>query len=115
MGAQYKFGLNDKFNFFFRPSFGFAPLSANRYDDDNIKTSAECVSAGGIMYGLSTGINVYFGEVAGIYVDLGYNSSKLSIDGAFTDINNGAPTDIKTDVSLSSVSLNFGVALKFGK
>jgi hypothetical protein len=98
---------NDGFNLYFSPSFGYAPLSANLYDDDNVKTTEESISAGGMVYGLNAGVNLYFGGVAGMFFDLGYTKHSLTMD------NDSSP--LTQDISLNNFGITLGVALKFGK
>ena len=98
---------NDHFNLYFSPSFGYTPLSANLYDEDEDKINSEPYGAGGIVYGLNAGVRFYIGDVAGMFFDLGYTGSKLSID--------NSKDNFTSDISLHDIGLTIGVALKFGK
>ncbi len=97
---------NDGFNLYVTPSFGYAPLSANTYLDGD-KLNSESYGAGGIVYGLNAGISFYIGDVAGMFFDLGYTGSRLSID--------NTKDNFTADVSLHDIGITIGAAFKFGK
>ncbi|MBI2281211.1 MAG: hypothetical protein HYU68_11050 [Bacteroidetes bacterium] len=95
----------DKFNFYLAPSVGYTTLSMDYKISDgngNIKTTTTNYS--GLIYGINTGVNVYFGDVAGMFFDLGYAGRMIS----------STEDEVTTDLSLGGVEFSLGLSLKFG-
>ena len=94
----------DKFNLNIAPSFGYTTGSTETIDS----TPNSKGNASGLNYGLTTGINLYFGASAkyGMSADLGFAGNSLS--GSFDDFN-----DLKYKIKGANFYIGLGFSSRF--
>lgn len=106
-GVEPKFYIvnNDNFNLNVAPSIGYSTGTATM--SNSFFTFPG--KASGLAYGIDLGINWFFSDAVGLYVDLGYAGSKLS--GTFDD---ALLKDVTFDVSNGGFFIGMGLSVKFG-